>query len=106
MATETTAGAWYRSWRLVAVDGTTFDLPDTQANDAFFGHPGSSRGQRRGAFPQARVAAVVECGTHAVFAAEVGPLAEHETILARHLFDRLSAGMLPLVDRGFVGFDL
>jgi hypothetical protein len=52
------------------------------------------------------VAAVVECGTHAVFAAEVGPLAEHETLLARRLFDRLSAGMLLLADRGFVGFDL
>lgn len=106
VATVATAGAWYRSWRLVAVDGTTFDLPDTQANDAFFGRPGSSRGQRRGAFPQARVAAVVECGTHAVFAAGVGPLAEHETVLARRLFDRLSAGMLLLADRGFVGFDL
>lgn len=106
VATSETVGAWYRSWRLVAVDGTTFDLPDTQANDAFFGRPGSSRGQGRGAFPQARVAAVVECGTHAVFAAEVGPLAEHETALARRLFDRLSAGMLLLADRGFVGFDL
>ncbi|WP_329375581.1 IS4 family transposase [Streptomyces sp. NBC_01483] len=106
VATEATVEAWYRSWRLVAVDGTTFDLPDTQANDAFFGRPGSSRGQQRGAFPQARVAAVVECGTHAVFAAEVGPLAEHETVLARRLFDRLSAGMLLLADRGFVGFDL
>jgi hypothetical protein len=106
VATGATAGAWYRSWRVVAVDGTTFDLPDTEANDGFFGRPGSSRGQRRGAFPQARVAAVVECGTHAVFAAAVGPLADHETVLARRLFDRLSAGMLLLADRGFVGFDL
>jgi Insertion element 4 transposase N-terminal/Transposase DDE domain len=106
VAGKSTAGAWYRSWRLVAVDGTTFDLPDTDANAAFFGRPGSSRGQKRGAFPQARVAAVVECGTHAVFAAGAGPLAAHETALARRLFDRLSAGMLLLADRGFVGFDL
>ncbi|MFD4830656.1 IS4 family transposase [Streptomyces uncialis] len=88
------------------MDGTTFDLPDTQANDAFFGSPGSSRGERRGASPQARVAAVVECGTHAVFAAEVSPLAEHETVLARHLFGRLSARILLLADRGLVAFDL
>jgi hypothetical protein len=106
VATEMTAGAWYRGWRLVAVDGTTFDLPDTDANDAFFGRPGSSRGRRRGAYPQARMTAVVECGTHAVFAAEVGPLSVHETVLARRLFDRLTAGMLLLADRGFVGFDL
>ncbi|WP_406275055.1 IS4 family transposase [Actinacidiphila glaucinigra] len=106
VATEATPGAWYGRWRLVAVDGTTFDLPDTEANGAFYGRPGSPRGQRRGAFPQARVAALVECGTHAVFAAEVGPLAEHETVLARRLFDRLSTGMLLLADRGFAGADL
>lgn len=106
VATEATVGAWYRGWRLVAVDGTTFDLPDTDGNDAFFGRPGSSRGQRRGAYPQARMTAVVECGTHAVFAAEVGPLSVHETVLARRLFGRLTAGMLLLADRGFVGFDL
>jgi Insertion element 4 transposase N-terminal/Transposase DDE domain len=106
VATQGTIGAWYRSWRLVAVDGTTFDLPDTGGNAAFFGRPGSPRGQRRGAFPQARVAAMVECGTHAVFAAEVGPLAVHETVLARRLFGCLSTGMLLLADRGFVGFDL
>jgi hypothetical protein len=106
VATAATVGAWYRRWRLVAVDGTTFDVPDTVANDVFFGRPGSSRGQKQGAFPQARVAAVVECGTHAVFAAAIGPLAEHETVLARRLFERLDAGMLMLADRGFVGFDL
>lgn len=52
------------------------------------------------------MAALVECGTHAVFAAEVGPLAEHETVLARRLFPRLTAGMLMLADRGFAGADL
>jgi Insertion element 4 transposase N-terminal len=40
MAAEATAGAFYRQWRLVAVDGTTFDLPDTPANAGFFGRPG------------------------------------------------------------------
>jgi Insertion element 4 transposase N-terminal len=47
MATETTAGAFYRAWRLVAVDGTTFDLPDTVANADHFGRPGSPRGRAR-----------------------------------------------------------
>jgi hypothetical protein len=106
VATAETAGAWYRGWRLVAVDGTTFDLPDTEANSGFFGRPGSSRGQGRSAYPQARLAALVECGTHAVFAAEAGPLAVHERVLARRLFGSLGAGMLLLADRGFLGFDL
>jgi hypothetical protein len=106
VATAETAGAWYRGWRLVAVDGTTFDLPDTGANAEFFGRPGTSRGQGRSAYPQARATALVECGTHAVFAAEVGPLSDAETVLARRLFPRLSAGMLLLADRGFNGFGL
>jgi hypothetical protein len=91
---------------LVSVDGTTFDLPDTEANAAFFGRPGTGRGQGRSAYPQARAVALVECGTHAVFAAEVAPLAVHETVLARRLFPSLTEGMLLLADRGFLGFDL
>ncbi len=106
LAVRETAGAFYRSWRLVAVDGTTFDVPDTEANAGFFGRPGSSRGTGGGAFPQVRVAALGECGTHAIFAAALGPLAVHETELARRLFTHLRAGMLMIADRGFAGFDL
>jgi hypothetical protein len=106
VATAETVGAFYRGWRLVAVDGTTFDLPDTVSNVDFFGRPGSTRGSGKGAYPQARVAAVAECGTHAVFAATTGPLSIHETVLARRLFGALSPGMLLLADRGFLGFDL
>ncbi|MFE6070228.1 transposase domain-containing protein [Streptomyces sp. NPDC056525] len=57
VATPETAGAWYRRWRLVAVDDTVFDVPDTDANGAFFGRPGSGRGQQRSAYPQVRVTA-------------------------------------------------
>jgi hypothetical protein len=106
LAGQADAGAFYRSWRLVAVDGTTFDVPDTVANAGFFGRPGSSRGAGQGAFPQVRVAALGECGTHAVFAAQMGPLAVHETELARRLFADLQPGMLMIADRGFAGFDL
>lgn len=104
VATAQTVGGFYRRWRLVAVDGTTFDLPDTSANVDFFGRPGSGRGS--GAYPQARVAALAECGTHAIFAAATGPLATGETVLARRLFGALSPGMLLLADRGFHSFDL
>jgi Insertion element 4 transposase N-terminal/Transposase DDE domain len=106
MAAGATAGAFYGRWRLVAVDGTTFDVPGTEANVGFFGRPGSARGAGKGAFPQVRVTGLGECGTHAVFAAALGPLAVHETELARRLFSRLRAGMLLLADRGFSGFDL
>ncbi len=106
LAVEATKGAFYRGWRLVAVDGTTLDVPDTPSNVEAFGRPGSGRGEGQGGFPQVRVAALAECGTHAIFAAATGPLSTHETTLARRLFDHLRAGMLLLADRGFVGFDL
>jgi hypothetical protein len=106
MATPATVGAFYREWRLVAVDGTTFDLPDTVSNMGFFGRPGSSRGSGQGAYPQARVTAIAECGTHAVFAATTGPLSTGEAVLAQRLFGALGPGMLLLADRGFLSFDL
>lgn len=106
VAGQDTVGAWYRRWRIVAIDGTTFDLPDSVANTDYFGRPGSTRGEGKGAFPQARLTAVVECGTHAVFAAGIGPLAEHETVAAAGMWKSLQSGMLLLADRGFAGFDL
>jgi hypothetical protein len=106
VATEATAGAWFRGWRLVAVDGTTFDVPDTPSNVDHFGRPGNSRGEGKSAYPQIRVAALAECGTHAIFAAASGRLATHETTLARQLLPSLTPGMLLLADRGFLSFDL
>ncbi len=100
------AGSWWRGLRLVAIDGTVFDLPDTPANDARFGRPGSGRGEAKGAFPQARVVALAECGTHAIIGAQIGPCTTGETTLARGLLGLLDPEMLLLVDRGFPGYEL
>jgi hypothetical protein len=54
-------GSWWRGLRLVAIDGTVLDLPDTPSNEAHFGKPSSGRGEMTGAFPQARVVALAEC---------------------------------------------
>jgi DDE family transposase len=48
-----------------------------------------------------RVVGLGECGTHAIFSAAAGPLAVHETELARRLFADLRAGMLLIADRRF-----
>ncbi len=45
-----TAGAWYRGWRLMSIDGTCLDVADTAANEAAFGRPGTGRGAGAGAF--------------------------------------------------------
>ncbi len=97
-------GAWYRGRRLVAIDGSTWDVADTAENGAAFGRPGASRG--RSAYPQLRFVSLVECGTHVLFGAEVGPYTCAETVLAREVLSRLTADMLCLADRGYVGFDL
>jgi len=103
LATEETPGCWLAGRRLVAIDGTCLDLPDTPANDAFFGRPGVNKGERS-AFPQARVVAVAECGTHAMFEAVVGPYTTSENALSGELLARLRPGMLCLADRGFYSF--
>ena len=91
--------------RLVAIDGTTLDVADTVGNDEFFGRPGVNKGERS-AFPQARLVALAECGTHAVFDAELGAYTTSEVALSKALIDRLEPGMVLLADRGFTGFAL
>jgi Insertion element 4 transposase N-terminal/Transposase DDE domain len=95
-----TQGAWYRDWRLMAFDGTTFTVPDTEENDDEFGRPGSGRGDGRGAYPQVQAACLVELGTHAVFDARLDAYATAETKLIEEMFSVLRPGMLVLADRG------
>src|SRR5512132_2781107 len=104
VATRKTKGAWYREWRLVALDGTTLDVADTPANVAAFGRPTGGRGQ--GAFPQVRLVGLVECGTHAVVDAAMGGLHLGEGSLAPSLGRSLGPGMLLLVDQGLCSLQL
>jgi Insertion element 4 transposase N-terminal/Transposase DDE domain len=103
VAVKDTPGCWLAGRRLVAIDGTCLDLPDTPANDAHFGRPGVMKGERS-AFPQARVVALAECGTHAMFDAVIGPYTTSENALSVDLLGRLKPGMLCLADRGFYSF--
>lgn len=105
MGTPKTRGAWYRHWRVCALDGTVLDIPDSEENAEFFKRPGSSRGERSG-FPQARVVSLLECGTHAHFDFAMGPLSQGETTLTRQLLRSLKTGMLCLADRNFFGIEL
>jgi hypothetical protein len=106
IAAEATAGSWCRGLRVVSMDSTTLDLPDTAENEQRFCRPGCSRGEGRGAFPQVRLVGPGECGTHAVFAAALGPYAAAEKTLAGQVLAKLQPGMLLLADRGFTGYEL
>jgi len=105
LASPETPGAYLADRRLVAIDGTCLDVADNAENASFFGRPGVSKGEQA-AFPLARVVALAECGTHAIFDAVLGPYTDSETELSRQLVGRLEPGMLVLADRAFYGFRL
>jgi len=84
LGTPATPGWFLAGRRLVAIDGTCLELPDTPANDEHFGRPGRVKGERA-AFPQARVVALGACGTHAMFDAALGPYTTSENAAKRVL---------------------
>lgn len=47
IADKQTKGAWYRTWRVISLDGSTLDTADTVENEKVFGRPASSRGSKR-----------------------------------------------------------
>jgi Insertion element 4 transposase N-terminal/Transposase DDE domain len=100
-----TRGAFLAGWRLMAVDGFEWDVPDTPANAAEFGYAGRNAGDpARPAFPKVRVVTVSECGSHAVVDAAIGGVAGKgagEQSLARGLYPRLADDWLLLADRNF-----
>jgi hypothetical protein len=104
IAGKSTKGAWYRNWRLVSLDGSSLDVADTVENEKAFGRPGASRGES--AFPKLRFVALLENGTHVLWAARMGPFATDELTLARDVVTALNKGMLCLADRFFPGYDL
>lgn len=107
LAEAETPGAWYRGWRVMSLDGTTLDVGDTVANARAFGRPGSARGvNATGAFPQVRLVGLLENGTHAICAAQLGPYGMHESTLAAAVVPSLTSEMLCLADRGLLSFDL
>lgn len=104
MADAGTPGAYYRGRRLVALDGSTLDVPDTAANRAHFGKPGAKQGEA--AFPQLRLVGMIETGTHGFFAVALGPYARGEHTLAASVLPALRPDMLCLADRLFASFPL
>ncbi len=96
------AGAFYGRYRLVSVDGSTLAVPDTPENEKGIGRAGASRG--KAAFPALRFAALVESGTHLIFASEMGRYSIHESELAHRLLPRLDSSMLLLADRLYFSY--
>ena len=104
LARPETPGAFYRGFRLVGLDGTVYDVPDSDANAAVFSRPSAGpRGD--GAFPQIRKLSLVELGTHVEFAFVVRSIAHGEQSMVGGLLRHLTPEMLLLEDRGFFSYD-
>jgi Insertion element 4 transposase N-terminal/Transposase DDE domain len=102
LANPAIPGAFYKGLRLVGVDGTVLDIPDTPDNARVFGKPQSGRAE--GAFPQVRKLSLVELGTHAELAFVLKPCWCGETSMVAGLMRHLTPGMLLLWDRIFYSF--
>ena len=92
--------------RVVSMDGSTSDVPDSPPNDEHFGRP--SNQTRDGAFAQVRWLAAAESGTGSLLGASLGPYRDSEQALARDLLESgcFGPGMLVLADRKFLSWAL
>lgn len=99
LGTPQTPGAFLCGLRVMAVDGTVLDVPDTPANAKVFGYPGSRRGTRA-AFPKIRLVLLVEAGTHLIVDALMCPYRMGERVRAKKLLRSVAQGMLLMWDRG------
>ena len=102
MARAGTRGAWFHGLRLMAIDGVVLDVPATPANDEAFGRSGNDTATSP--FPQVRLVALGECGTHAVVDAAMGGIGTGEQTLAEELIARFTPGTLVLADRNFYSY--
>jgi len=102
LASPQTPGAFYKGRRLMALDGFVLDLFDSPENEKAFGRP--QGGRTPGAFPQVRVLALCEIGTHVIWKFLIKPLCRGEISMARILLQHLPADILLLWDRGFLSY--
>jgi hypothetical protein len=93
--------AFWRGLRVEAFDGTLLDVADSAANAQEFGRAVGPYGPV--GYPQARVLALVECGTHALIDAVIGGYCDSEAELAPGLAAATGPGTLVLGDRGMIG---
>lgn len=104
MATAETPGAFLFGLRLMGIDGTIEDVPDTPENVAVFGRHHNDRG--KAAFPQVQGVYLVECGTHAIVDAGFWPCHTSERVGGLRVLRSVKPGMLVMWDRGFHDYEM
>jgi hypothetical protein len=93
----------WKKYRLLALDGTTINLPGRKALAAHFG---TSKNQRGSKTPQARMVMLQFPLTRLPWRYTLAPRTQGETTLAGPLLDQLRCDDLVLMDRGFFAYGL
>jgi hypothetical protein len=96
-ATRRQPAAFWRGWRVVALDGTQFSLTNTPQITATTTKARTRRG--RAAFAKIWTVVLLEVGLHNPLAAAIGRAGESEWALAQRLLAQLPARALLLGDR-------
>src|SRR5437588_8318439 len=89
--------AYWRGWRLGAVDGTQHSLTNTPQNN--LGLPKAKARRGRAAFAKITTSVLLELGLHNPLAAAIGQKGQSEWELSLSLLARLPKKMLLLADR-------
>jgi Transposase DDE domain/Insertion element 4 transposase N-terminal len=92
--------AFFRRYRLMAIDGTVFNTPETDANVLAFGRSSNQYGP--GAYPQVRCVLLAECGSHGVVGLEMGRYDVSEVHGAHRLLEQVGPDMLVMADAGII----
>ena len=97
---ERLPSAFCGRYRLMAIDGTLFPVPETKANAAAFGRSSNQYGP--GAYRQVKCVLLAECGSHAVVGLEMDRYDVSEVHGAYRLLSQIGPDMLLLVDAGLI----
>jgi hypothetical protein len=89
--------AFYKGWRLIAMDGTQFSVSNTPQILASLTKAASRR--MKAAFAKLGTVLLVELGTHNPLAAAIGIDGDSEQSLSRELLEALPEGSLLIADR-------
>ena len=108
IAVQNTAGAYYKNKLLVAMDGSSISVADTEENTLYFGKPkyGSSIGLTgEAAFPVMRFLSLVEIGTRVAFEVVYSKFSTSEYDLGKMILEKVKPNMLVLADRMFFTYE-
>jgi hypothetical protein len=104
LAEGSTRGAFLFGRRLMALDLTVEDVPDTPENARAFGRHSSDRGPS--AFPQVLASYLSECGSHAIIDVGFWPCHANQHACAQRLLRSVSPGMLLMWDSGLHSYQI